>query len=61
MVKHDIERYRMERDKWNGNFTARDSLLLGKETTHEEYIVLVKYHAPTPENLARERKGELES
>ena len=30
------------------------------KTTHEEYIEFCKYHAPTPENLARREKERAE-
>ena len=55
----DIERYCMERDmEWQ--FYSSGQSAVGIKTTHEEYIEFCKYHAPTPENLARREKERAE-
>lgn len=55
----DIERYCMERDmEWQ--FHSSGQSAVGIKTTHEEYIEFCKYHAPTPENLARREKERAE-
>lgn len=57
--KIDIERYCMERDmEWQEHSYMQSAV--GIQTTHEEYIEFCKYHAPTPENLARKAKEKSE-
>ena len=40
--------------KWQ--FYSSGQSAVGIKATHEEYIEFCKYHAPTPENLARREK-----
>ncbi len=59
MVKNQALNDTVWSEIWNGIFTARDSLLL-----HKNYMKNVsnfcKYHASTPENLARREKERAE-
>ena len=41
-------------------FHSSGQSAVGIKTTHEEYIEFCKYHAPTPENLARREKERAE-
>lgn len=41
-------------------FYSSGQSAVGIKTTHEEYIEFCKYHAPTPENLARREKERAE-